>query len=99
MSNAAIVADTLRAWREAERLLDAFPPGTADHETARLLIAELRTLYAELTDANDASEVRLRASDATIKRARAILINLEIKQARGRATDGRESLGGGATGD
>ena len=101
MSNAAIVADTLRAWREAERLLDALPPGSPDHETARLLIAELRSVYVDLTERADADDVRLRTSESVIERAKSKLANLEAALGMRPDLSVRDGapLGGGATGD
>jgi hypothetical protein len=87
MSNAAIVADTLSAWREAERLLEAFPPNSTDHETARLLIGELRELYGELTMTKDDTDGRLLASRGTIARARSVLAALETRH-NGNGPDG-----------
>jgi hypothetical protein len=94
MSTAAIVADTLRAWREAERLLDAFPPGTTDHETVRLLIVELRGIYAGLTEAKDGSDIRLRVSAGTIERAQATIARLEAKRVDGPGSRGSDGSDG-----
>lgn len=79
MSTGPLVAETLRAWRDAERFLESVPPDTPDHETALLLVAQLRQLYGELTTAGDASETRLRASTALVARATATLARLDGK--------------------
>ena len=45
-----LVADTLAAWRQAERVLEQSEVGSADHETARMAVVELRDLYQLLTE-------------------------------------------------
>ena len=45
-----LVADTLAAWRQAERVLEQSEVGSPDHETARIAVAELRDLYQLLTE-------------------------------------------------
>jgi hypothetical protein len=73
MATAGLVAETLRAWRDAERLLDRLPPGTPDHETARLLVLELHALFVELTEHQGESTERLTSSRSTIVHARELL--------------------------
>lgn len=76
MSSPSLVATTLRLTRDAEHALTSFPPGTPDHETARLLVIELRGLYGELIDATSGSEMKVRASIRTIERAQMLLRGL-----------------------
>jgi hypothetical protein len=76
MATAGLVAETLSTWREAERLLDGLPPGSPDHETARLLVLELHALFLELTEQQGESTERLASSMATIRDARQLLSNL-----------------------
>jgi hypothetical protein len=45
-----LVADTLAAWRQAERVMEQTEVGSPDHETARMAVAELRDLYQLLTE-------------------------------------------------
>jgi hypothetical protein len=45
-----LVAETLAAWRHAERVLEQSEVGSPDHETARIAAAELRDLYQLLTE-------------------------------------------------
>jgi|OpeIllAssembly_1097287.scaffolds.fasta_scaffold3076615_1 hypothetical protein len=45
-----LVAETLAAWRQAERVLEQSEPGTTDHETAQMAVTELRDLYQRLTE-------------------------------------------------
>lgn len=45
-----LVADTLAAWRQAERVVEQSEPGSADQETARMAVVELRDLYQRLTE-------------------------------------------------
>jgi hypothetical protein len=44
-----LVADTLSAWRQAERVLAQSDPGSPDYEAARMAALELRDLYQRLT--------------------------------------------------
>jgi hypothetical protein len=46
-----LIVDTLKTWREAERLLQAMPPTHPGHEHVRRLVIELRTMYASLSEA------------------------------------------------
>jgi hypothetical protein len=45
-----LIAETLAAWRQAERVLERSEPGSADHETALMAVTELRDLYQRLTE-------------------------------------------------
>jgi hypothetical protein len=72
-----LLAETERLLREAERLAVDKAGGSPDHETARLVIRELRQLNAELTDAKSDARNRVRASLRTIERARELLARLE----------------------
>jgi len=78
MPQAALVAEALRAWREAERVLDAIPANSPDHETARLLVRDLRDLYAELTEEKATGAAHLRSGEATISRATEILGRVRV---------------------
>ncbi len=46
-----LIVDTLKAWREAERVLELLPPADPKHETVRKLVIELRSLYADVSAA------------------------------------------------
>lgn len=45
-----LVAETLEAWRQAERVLEQSEIGSPDHETAQMAVTELRDLYHRLTE-------------------------------------------------
>jgi hypothetical protein len=45
-----LIVDTLKTWREAERLLQAMPPAHPDHDSVRRLVIELRAMYADLSE-------------------------------------------------
>lgn len=45
-----LVAETLAAWRQAERVLAESEVGSPDHETAQMAVTELRDLYHRLTE-------------------------------------------------
>ena len=49
----SLIADTLRAWREAERILNSLSPVDPNHETTRGLVIELRSMYAKVSEASD----------------------------------------------
>ena len=51
----SLIADTLKAWREAERVLTSLPPIDPNHETIRGLVIELRAMYARLSESTDLS--------------------------------------------
>ncbi len=66
----ALVAEVLKAWREAERVASEHEPGSPDHEAAALAVDRLRDLYAELTSAARAREsdpARLRTILDTVR--------------------------------
>jgi len=73
MATAALVADTLSAWREAERALGRLPPGSHGYETARQLTLELHDLFVELTEARDDSAAQLTSSRVAIHHAHELL--------------------------
>ena len=45
-----LVAETLAAWRQAERVLEQSEVGSPDHETAQMAVTQLRDLYQRLTE-------------------------------------------------
>ena len=51
----SLIADTLKAWREAERVLNSLSPVDPNHETTRGLVIELRSMYAKVSEATDLS--------------------------------------------
>ena len=73
MATAGLVAETLSAWREAERMVERLSPGTRDHETARLLAMELHALYIDLTEQRGESDERMELGKTTILHARELL--------------------------
>ena len=61
-----LIADTLKAWREAERVLQGLPPTDPAHDQVRRLVIDLRAMYAQLSESVDISE-------ATAQRGRALI--------------------------
>ena len=51
----SLVADTLKAWREAERVLTGMSPLDPNHDTIRAIVVELRAMYAKVSESNDLS--------------------------------------------
>lgn len=83
------LAAVLSEWRRAEQLTDALPAAAPDHETAMLLVAQLRSLYGELTsEAKPRTAEAIASSQRTIRRARRVLDAITVKAAQRRATDG-----------
>jgi hypothetical protein len=68
-----LIVDTLKTWREAERLLQDLPPVDPDHETVRLLVIQLRTMYASLSESRDPTSDVIERGRAQIDDARALL--------------------------
>lgn len=52
-----LVAEILAAWRRAERLSQALPAGTPEHDAAVAACDRLRDLYRDLTTSGFAHEV------------------------------------------
>jgi len=73
MATHELVAQTLSAWREAERVLERLPPDSPDHETALLLALELHALFLDLTEGRDASMADLTSSRMTVHHAHELL--------------------------
>jgi hypothetical protein len=74
---ASPAVEALETWREAERVLDALPPASPDHETVALLVYEMRSMYQRLTDSGIASAEVLTASLETLEAARSLLRRLD----------------------
>jgi hypothetical protein len=73
-----LIMDTLKLWREAERALQAMPPADPNHEAVRKLVIELRSMYAELSLAQDASAEQIAAGRARIEAAEQQLRTLVV---------------------
>jgi hypothetical protein len=71
-----LIVDTLKVWRDAERALQNMPPAHPDHETVRLLVIELRELYAQLSETPAAPAEIIANARARIDAARAQLLGL-----------------------
>lgn len=65
-----LIADTLKAWREAERALEVVPPGDPKHETVRKLVIELRSVYADLSAGQALSADGIASKRAHVEAAR-----------------------------
>jgi hypothetical protein len=75
-----IVEDALKAWREAERLLDRLPPVDPDHESVALAAASLRLTYQKLTDgASERTPAIVAHTRDSIERTRALLVRVRSK--------------------
>jgi hypothetical protein len=61
--------ETLRAWREGERLLETLPPLTPDHETVRLAIIQLRSTYQRVATLKAATHDVLASNRALMEEA------------------------------
>ena len=64
-----LVAEIMAAWRRAERLAAALPPGSPEREAAQRACNRLRDAYQELThsgvaDALTAAEAKILLRDA-----------------------------------
>lgn len=79
-----LVEDVLYAWRHAERLLVELPAVDPDHETVRLTIDRLRSIYQELTVLRGRSEESLISSSDTLARAQLLLERIEERAAEPR---------------
>jgi hypothetical protein len=72
---AQLITEALDAWREAERALQRLPQGSPDHETVRLIVVQMKAVYADLAQAKVLSKARLERSREAIAMARASLRN------------------------
>jgi len=79
---AQAIHEALETWREAERLLAALPPLSPDHETVRLVVAELLITYHELTAMGGATEATLDSSRRVIAESRATMHRVQEKSLR-----------------
>lgn len=73
-----LIVDTLKVWREAERVLQELPPLDANHEAARLLVIELRALYAEVSEASALTAERIAGYRAVLEQATARISTLRV---------------------
>jgi hypothetical protein len=68
-----LIVDTLKTWREAERVLQSIPPAHPDHDAVRRLVIELRAMYADLSETPAAAADVIAQGRARIDAARAQL--------------------------
>ena len=68
-----VIVDALAIWRDAERLLDAVPPESADRESVELALDAAREVYHSLSASTDVSQVQLASARMTIATARRAL--------------------------
>jgi hypothetical protein len=66
----ALIVDTLKIWREAERALEVVPPTDPKHESVRKLVIELRALYADLSGAQALSDEVIASKRGRVEDAR-----------------------------
>ena len=76
-----LVEQTLRTWRDGERLLEELAPLSADHQTMRLLLVELRESYQMLTSRSDVSHQQLDECAKQLAVARNTIENVRSKLA------------------
>jgi hypothetical protein len=79
---ATLIEEVLAAWRDGERVLADLPEVHPDHESVALAVAELRALYAQLTDISSQSRRRLRATNAALERTAALLERVRASHER-----------------
>ena len=70
MSLGSLVGDTLDVWRDAERVLKMLPPNEPAHEAVRMLVIELRDMYARVSVARDSSGADVARDKARVVEAR-----------------------------
>jgi len=70
---ALLVEQVLAVWRDGERLLEALPSAHPDRETVVTSVAELRSLYAQMTDLGVLSRSKLETSRRMLERSNATL--------------------------
>ena len=68
-----LIPEALAAWREGERLLQALPPLSPDHETVALAVAQLRDVYSTLTTSSDVTASALSSSRSTVEQAARVI--------------------------
>jgi hypothetical protein len=71
-----LLVETLKVWREAERVLQELPPVEPAHETVRQLVIQLREAYASLSEQHDLPADAIEAIRAQIESARQVLRDL-----------------------
>lgn len=71
-----LMIETLREWRDAERLLLELPPVSRDHETVRHVVIELRSLYVRLAELTEATPEVRAESQKTLNAARRKLLKI-----------------------
>jgi hypothetical protein len=71
-----LIVDTLKVWREAERVLQALPPIDPNHEIVRRLVIDLRAMYADLSEKAATADV-VAAARARLEEAKEHLRTLE----------------------
>jgi hypothetical protein len=65
-----LIVDTLKVWREAERALEVVPPADPRHDRVRMLVIELRSLYADLSAAQALPADMVASKQARVEDAR-----------------------------
>ena len=68
----SLIADTLKAWREAERVLLGLSPTAPEHDTVRRMVIELRAMYSKLSEPFDISEDTIASAHALLRTAAAL---------------------------
>ena len=74
---AKAVEEVLAAWREAERVLDALPPSSPDHESVRRTVVSLRRTYQAITSDADQTTGAIDQTHDTIAAAREVLTRVK----------------------
>jgi hypothetical protein len=90
-----LINETQRLEVEAEQALENSTVGSPDHETARMLVMELRSLYAALVDAKTDTDTRIRSTLRVMEDARALLAELRGERASS-DTEARDIGGSGS---
>ena len=73
------VADTLRTWREMERLLAELPPASPDRETALVAAAACRQAYRRLTGRRDPVPATIDTAESVVRSAREVMQDIRSR--------------------
>ncbi len=68
-----LVQDTLRLWRDAERLLEALPADSRERQTVAGAARELRSSYGRLTAPGVRTEAEVELAEALLGSASEVL--------------------------
>jgi hypothetical protein len=76
------VADTLRTWREMDRLLAELPPASPDRESALVAAAACRQAYRRLTGPKDPVPATIDTAQSAVRVAREVMRDIRSRHAQ-----------------